>query len=95
MKFSIRFLLLLTLMTALLASAILQQREAIRLRSELERRKLEYARLEKTISWMNPRHTHKQIKLCEQVLPDAGISSEIFVAAKQRFERLQQDGSER
>ena len=93
MQFSIRFLLELTLFIAIVATAVVQTRDVIRLEQELQLRKATYARLAKTLSRKNPIHVHKLINIYQEALPEYETSSALYLTAKQRFERMQQAGA--
>lgn len=96
MNFSIRALLALTTIVALLLTAVLQQKKANQLEKEIRFRESQYGWLTNSrIYRRDPAHIQKQIMICEQVLPDVRTSSVFFAAAKQRFQQLQEDGGDR
>ncbi len=95
MKVSIRFLLVLTLLVALISQAILQQREINRLQRELQVQRSAQRR----VSWIGPRpnltYLHYMNKMYEQVLADCQRPAETYAAAHQRFRQLIPKGSQK
>ena len=87
MKFSIRSLLGLTLITALSITGVLQKLEVSRLEYQIQLQSARHDRQQKSIRQLNPRYTKKLIDLCEQVLPDTEIGSETIVAARRLYQQ--------
>jgi hypothetical protein len=85
MKFTIRALIVLTLLVALSAHAFLQWRRTVRVRAEIVKIETEIKRLQ-----FDKEYVDSQTKVCELAIANNRLPSPYFLAAKRRHEDTRQ-----